>query len=187
MTTGARLAGRPSDTAQRVSRRGLLAGAAMLPVAVLLGGCGFRLRGAAQFPFRSIAVTGVPGVAAELRRALRGQGDLKVLANTDPVAEAEAICELSDESRNSAILSTNSTGQARDLSITLQISYRLRTKDGRELIPKTSITLSRDISYNENTVLAKEAEQNFLYRDMMQDMAQQLVRRLAAAKPPAAS
>ncbi|SIQ36791.1 LPS-assembly lipoprotein [Pseudacidovorax sp. RU35E] len=187
MTAGARPAGRPSDPAQHVSRRGLLAGVAVLPLAALLTGCGFRMRGAVQFPFRSIAVTGVPGVAAELRRALRGQGDLKVLANTDPVTEAEAVCELGDEARSSAILSTNSTGQARDLSITLQISYRLRTKDGRELIPKTPLTLSRDISYNENTVLAKEAEQNFLYRDMMQDMAQQLVRRLAAAKLPAAS
>ncbi|WP_231394382.1 LPS-assembly lipoprotein LptE [Pseudacidovorax intermedius] len=187
MTTGGRLSGRPSDTTRRLSRRSLLAGAALLPVTALLGGCGFRMRGAVQFPFRSIAVTGVPAVAAELRRALRGQGELKVLANTDPVSEAEAVCELSDEARNSAILSTNSTGQARDLSITLQVSYRLRTKDGRELIPKTAILLSRDISYNENTVLAKEAEQNFLYRDMMQDMAQQLVRRLAAAKPPAAS
>lgn len=187
MRADARLSGRRPGAAAGPSRRGLLLGAGMLPMAALLAGCGFRLRGAAQFPFRSIAVTGVPGVAAELRRALRGQGDLKVLANTDPVTEAEAVCELSDEARTSAILSTNSTGQARDLSITLQISYRLRTKDGRELIPKTPLTLSRDISYNENTVLAKEAEQNFLYRDMMQDMAQQLVRRLAAAKLPAAS
>lgn len=187
MTPGARASGQARGKAADRSRRRLLAAAATLPVAALLSGCGFRMRGAVQFPFRSIAVTGVPGVAAELRRALRGQGDLKVLANTDPVSEAEAVCDLSDEARSSAILSTSSTGQARDLSITLQISYRLRTKDGRELIPKTPITLSRDISYNENTVLAKEAEQNFLYRDMMQDIAQQLVRRLAAAKPPAAS
>lgn len=187
MTPGARASAQPQGTAASHARRRLLVAAATLPVAALLSGCGFRMRGAVQFPFRSIAVTGVPGVAAELRRALRGQGDLKVLANTDPVSEAEAVCDLSDEARSSAILSTSSTGQARDLSITLQISYRLRTKDGRELIPKTPITLSRDISYNENTVLAKEAEQNFLYRDMMQDIAQQLVRRLAAAKLPATS
>ncbi|WP_295531815.1 LPS assembly lipoprotein LptE [uncultured Pseudacidovorax sp.] len=187
MTPGARASAQAQGMATGHARRRLLAAAATLPVAALLAGCGFRMRGAVQFPFRSIAVTGVPGVAAELRRALRGQGDLKVLANTDPVGEAEAVCDLSDEARTSAILSTTSTGQARDLSITLRVSYRLRTRDGRELIPKTPITLSRDISYNENTVLAKEAEQNFLYRDMMQDMAQQLVRRLAAAKLPAAS
>jgi LPS-assembly lipoprotein len=41
----------------------------------------------------------------------------------------------------------------------------------------------RDISFNESAVLAKEAEEVLLYRDMQSDIVQQLLRRLAAVRP----
>ena len=41
--------------------------------------------------------------------------------------------------------------------------------------------LTRDISFNDQ-VLAKEAEEVLLYRDMQTDMVQQIVRRLSAAQ-----
>jgi len=40
----------------------------------------------------------------------------------------------------------------------------------------------RDISYNETNALAKEGEEALLYRDMETDIAQQMMRRLAALK-----
>ncbi|MEZ0307598.1 MAG: LPS assembly lipoprotein LptE, partial [Ramlibacter sp.] len=53
---------------------------------------------------------------------------------------------------------------------------------GKELIPETELLQQRDISFNESAVLAKEAEENLLYRDMQTDIVQQLMRRLAAVK-----
>ena len=41
----------------------------------------------------------------------------------------------------------------------------------------------RDVSYNESEALSKEAEFELLYRDMRNDAVQQIIRRLAAAKP----
>jgi LPS-assembly lipoprotein len=58
----------------------------------------------------------------------------------------------------------------------------MRTPQGRELIPETEITQQRDISFNESAVLAKEAEEGLLYRDMQSDIVQQLLRRIAAVK-----
>jgi LPS-assembly lipoprotein len=58
----------------------------------------------------------------------------------------------------------------------------MRTPQGRELIADTEITQQRDISFNESAVLAKEAEEALLYRDMQSDIVQQLLRRLAAVK-----
>ncbi|MNN27862.1 LPS-assembly lipoprotein LptE [compost metagenome] len=46
----------------------------------------------------------------------------------------------------------------------------------------TVITLKRDLSYNEAQVLAKEAEEAMLYRDMQSDLVQQILRRIAAIK-----
>ena len=42
--------------------------------------------------------------------------------------------------------------------------------------------IERDISFNEAAVLAKEAEESLLYRDMEADLVQQLMRRLAALR-----
>ena len=52
------------------------------------------------------------------------------------------------------------------------------------LIPTSEIALKRDFSFNDTQVLAKEAEEALLYKDIQTDAVQQIVRRLAAAKLP---
>ena len=64
----------------------------------------------------------------------------------------------------------------------MRLRFRLRTPQGKELIPETELLQQRDISFNESAVLAKEAEEGLLYRDMQTDIVQQLMRRLAAVK-----
>ncbi|MEO8142986.1 MAG: LPS assembly lipoprotein LptE, partial [Betaproteobacteria bacterium] len=44
--------------------------------------------------------------------------------------------------------------------------------------------LTRDITFNDSDVLAKETEEQLLYRDMQSDMVQQIMRRLAVAQAP---
>ena len=44
--------------------------------------------------------------------------------------------------------------------------------------------LSRDVTYNDAEILAKEAEEQLLFRDMQSDMVQQVMRRLASAERP---
>jgi LPS-assembly lipoprotein len=50
-------------------------------------------------------------------------------------------------------------------------------------VAPVEIVQQRDISFNESAVLAKEAEEVLLYRDMQSDIVQQLLRRLAAVRP----
>jgi LPS-assembly lipoprotein len=52
-------------------------------------------------------------------------------------------------------------------------------------VPDSSIELSREMTFNDAAILAKEAEEQLLYRDMQADMAQQILRRLSAAQPAA--
>jgi len=50
------------------------------------------------------------------------------------------------------------------------------------------VQLSRDVTYNDADILAKESEEQLLFRDMQSDMVQQVMRRLASverAKPKA--
>jgi LPS-assembly lipoprotein len=46
------------------------------------------------------------------------------------------------------------------------------------------VVLTRDITFNDSDVLAKETEEGLLYRDMQFDMVQQIMRRLEAAQRP---
>jgi LPS-assembly lipoprotein len=68
----------------------------------------------------------------------------------------------------------------REFQLRSVVRFRLRTPQGRELIPETELVQQRDISFNESAVLAKEAEEALLYRDMQSDVVQQIMRRLAA-------
>ena len=53
---------------------------------------------------------------------------------------------------------------------------------GQNWIPTSEIALTRDISFNDAQIIAKENEEALLYRDMQTDMVQQIVRRLARAQ-----
>jgi LPS-assembly lipoprotein len=162
----------------RLPRRALLAAAFC---AVALAGCGFELRKAPDFAFKSLAVPGNSAFVNTLRRQFRAAGNVELV----PIAEqqrADAVLEVLSETRGSAVLSTNSAGQVRELQLRLTMRIRLRTPGGKELMPPTQIEQTRDITYNETAALAKESETELLYRDMQTDIAQQTLRRLAAVK-----
>jgi LPS-assembly lipoprotein len=86
------------------------------------------------------------------------------------------------EQREKVVVGLTASGQVREFQLRTRVKFRLRTPQGKDLIPETELLQQRDISFNESAVLAKEAEENLLYRDMQTDIVQQLMRRLAAVK-----
>jgi len=159
-------------------RRVLTAGA----MATLLAGCGFKLRGAQNFAFKTLAVTPEFGgaVAAELTRYL---GDaIRPIAPAAGGQMPEAIVDILQELREKTVVAVNASGQVREFQLRIRVKFKMRTPQGVELIPPTEIVQQRDISFNESAVLAKEAEEVLLYRDMQTDIVQQLLRRIAAVK-----
>ena len=47
---------------------------------------------------------------------------------------------------------------------------------------RSELLQEREISFNETAALAKESEEQLLYRDMRADLVQQLIRRLTAVR-----
>lgn len=166
-----------------VSRRGLLVSTASVAVLAASGlsGCGFELRKAPIFAFKTIAVPGGSNMVRLLRRNLPLGGNVQVVP-PEQKNEADAILEILGENQERAVLSTNSSGQVREIQLRLRVNFRLVTPAGKELLPATEILQFRDITYNESAALAKEAEEQLLYRDMQGDIVQQVLRRLAAVK-----
>jgi LPS-assembly lipoprotein len=155
--------------------------AALLAVAVLAG-CGFKLRASQTYAFQTVAVTpeNGAGVAAELTRYL---GDaVRPVAPAQGGEPPQAIVDILQELREKTVVGVNASGQVREFQLRIRVRFRLRTPQGAELIAPTEIVQQRDISFNESVVLAKEAEEALLYRDMQSDIVQQLLRRLAAVK-----
>ena len=73
----------------------------------------------------------------------------------------------------------------REFRLVYLVGFRLHDGKGGEYIPPSTIELTRDVSFNDSEILAKEAEEALLFRDMQADMVQQVMRRIAAAKKPA--
>ena len=147
--------------------------------AALLAGCGFQLRKPPEFAFRTIAVPGTSGVATQLRRQLSATPNAEVLPDA---ARADVVLDILSEQQEKVVVGLNASGQVREFQLRHRVLFRLRTPQGRELIPATELQQQRDVSFNESAVLAKEAEEGLLYREMQADLVQQLMRRLAAVR-----
>jgi LPS-assembly lipoprotein len=149
---------------------------------LLLGGCGFKLRGAQTYTFQTLAIMPNPGgpLAIELRRSFGNS--VRVLAPHEPISQAQVVLDILQEQREKTVVGVSSSGQVREFQLRIRVKFRVRNRDGDELTPPTELVQQRDMSFSESAVLAKEAEEVLLYRDMQSDMVQQLMRRLAAIK-----
>ncbi len=146
-----------------------------------LAACGFQLRGAQDVPFHALYIPGATGgVALDLKRNIEAGTDAKVV--TDPKA-ADAILELSNERREKIILSLSGTGRVREFRLRYSVDFRVHDAKGNDFVPTSTVQLTRDITFNDADILAKESEEQILFRDMQADMVQQLLRRLSAARP----
>jgi len=147
-----------------------------------LSGCGFALRKAPNFAFTTLfsGVAESSPLGVELKRSLQSTGKVRVITDARQIGEAQVVLDVLLDQREKVVLSTNASGQVREYQLKLRFRFRLRTLAGKMLIPDAEILQQRDISFNESAVLAKEAEEGLLYRDMQSDIVQQVLRRLAA-------
>lgn len=163
-----------------MQRRQLLATA----TAVLLTGCGFQLRGAPELAFRSLFVNAgeASPVGNEIKRNLASLGTVTLVDDPKLLPSADVVLDILSEAREKTVVGINTAGQVTEFQLRSRLQFRLRTPQGKELIAPTELLLHRDISFNESAVLAKEAEEGLMYRDMQSDIVQQMIRRLAAVK-----
>ena len=162
-----------------MQRRNLLT---LMATTAGLSGCGFALRKAPNFAFTTLfsGVAESSPLGVELKRSLQSTGKVRVITDARQIGEAQVVLDVLLDQREKVVLSTNASGQVREYQLKLRFRFRLRTLAGKMLIPDAEILQQRDISFNESAVLAKEAEEGLLYRDMQSDIVQQVLRRLAA-------
>jgi LPS-assembly lipoprotein len=156
-----------------------------LPALVLTAGlsaCGFHLRGNVDYAFTTLYVNSPAAapIAAELKRALESGGTTLV----DSAAAGQAILDLSGVADDKQVLSLSGGGRVREYQLTKRVTFALHDASGRDWLPAAEILIRRSYSFNESEVLAREAQEARLFREMQTDAVQQIVRRLQSAKKP---
>ena len=150
-----------------------------LAAALLAGGCGFQLRGQTTLPFETLFVQGASPMLVELKRNVAAGSQTKLV---NQAAGADAVLALNLEAREKVILSLDTSGRVREYQLRYRVGFHVHDAKGQNWIPTSEIALTRDISFNDSQIIAKENEEALLYRDMQTDMVQQIVRRLARAQ-----
>ena len=171
-------------------RRGRLWGA-LVALALMLSACGFHLRGEGghyTLPFPTLYV-GLPDrspLAIDLKRNIRANGGTEVVSDPKLADARIEVLTDPDKTRTKTILSLNGNGRVRQYLLAYTITFKVFDKQGNELLGSTTINLNRPIDFDETQLLAKEREENLLYKDMQTDLVEQMMRRLAAIKPKVA-
>ena len=157
-----------------------------LAATLALSACGFQLRGSRApvlLPFATlyIALPSSSELHAALKRGVEASGKTRVIE--DPKS-AQVALTLTGDTQAKNVLSLDTSGRVREFQLRYRFAFRVHDAKGRDIVPLSEIVLTREISFSDAQLLAKEQEEILLFRDMQNDLVQQLMRRLAAAKIP---
>lgn len=153
---------------------------AALAAVALLAGCGFHLRGAVTLsermsaPYIDAADRFTP-FHAELIDSLRAAG--AVLAPSRESATAVVHIHRDRVLREVLTISARNTPQEYQVVYTVEYSV---SAGGQELLPRQTLSLSRDYAFDDTAVLAKQHEEADIRAALARDLATLVVGRLAA-------
>jgi LPS-assembly lipoprotein len=160
-----------------------LLGAVLL--SLLLGACGFHLRGEAHYTFETLYLNSPSSqpLATDLRRSLQGGGSAQIVSSAD---QAQVILDITTVENNKQILSLSSAGKVSEFLLTKRVLFRVHDKEGNDWLPTSEVLVRRTYTYSDTEALAKVYEEQRLWGDMQDDAVQQIVRRLQSARKPVA-
>jgi len=151
-----------------------------VPILLTLVSCGFHLQGRTPLP-DAFAYTYIDtkdeqtDFVQDLRKALLASG-AKVIRTQ---GSSGATIDVHDDALTERVLSVS----ARNIPTEYELTYKVRfsvTSGGKSLIENEEISATRDFSFDETQLLAKEREQEILREALARDLVALVMRRLAA-------
>ncbi|HEY4713943.1 MAG TPA: LPS assembly lipoprotein LptE [Aquirhabdus sp.] len=147
-------------------------------LALLLGACGFHLRGSADIPdiYKHLQVKTTQNTPLEkwLRAELIGLR-VQLDQSTSPILHILAVRPTRQEL----------TGSLTEIQIGVEVDFRLENAQGEPLTAIRTISSRRSFQYNQNTVGIQSQQEELLQTDLYQSAAQQIVRQVATGRLPA--
>ncbi len=152
---------------------------------IVLEGCGFRLRGSVggelALPPLYIQSSNSNPFVNELRQAL-ANSQTRVVSER---AAAALIIGVGAEQLARRVLTVDAAGRVQEYELHYAVSFAVNDSAARAVLGNQTITLRRSFEFTGEDVLAKEAEEELLYRGMRRAAVQRAMRRLQTlAAPP---
>lgn len=151
-----------------------------LSLALLLGACGFQLRGTGSFDFaikefRFNSDDRLSPLAKTLQERLTKQG-------VELSDSADYQIQLGRENQSRRTVSFTAGTRNAEHLLTSSVEYEIRSGNLPALI-KDKAEVQRSLAYNENHVSASSEEASLLREEMRQELIMQLMMRLQALQP----
>jgi len=153
--------------------------AALMTAVLALSACGFRLQGREPLPAalsRTHVITENPQTdfVQGLRRALMTSGGKL----TERSEQATGTVRIVKDEVTRRILSVSANNTPREYEVTYTVEFSVDGTAG-ELMPSQKVSISRDYSFDETKLLAKENEEAILREGMARDLVAIVMRRLS--------
>jgi LPS-assembly lipoprotein len=155
--------------------------ALVVAVAAFLAGCGFHLRKEAVLPASmqrvhiEIADASSP-LARDLAKALPRAGTQLA----DAAGPGVAVLAISANRVSTDVLSVGGAARANEYSLRNHVEFAVRAADGGVIVPKQTIELTREFTFDSTQALGVAAEIDLLTKELERDMVQAILRRLEA-------
>jgi LPS-assembly lipoprotein len=163
-----------SNAARRIAQ------IAVVGAGALLAGCGFQLRGASHLPeVMSRTYIDSQDRYSEFDRALRERLKANGATVTESRRDATAVVRIRKDATGQRVLSVSAQNKPQEYEVFYDVQYSVETP-AKELISTQTLELTQDYSYQESAVLAKQREEQTLREALARDLANLVLRRLAA-------
>lgn len=154
----------------------------ILSLALLITGCGFQLRDNVELPAQMAKTQMVVGdeystLARKVRVMLEQNGVQFVGGN-----EASAILEIPVNNVVTDVLTIGDNARVREYRISHTVRFRLLDAQGQELVGWQNMRQAREVSFDEQRILAGSREQEYLKRELAETLSRLLIARLESAQ-----
>lgn len=163
----------------------LLLTVSLLCAALLLSGCGFHLRDKADLPpemtqTQMVVADPYSPLARRVRTLLEQNGVTFVSGS-----QATAILEIPVDEVVTSVLTIADNARVREYRVSHTVQFRVVDAGGQEMLSLQTLRQSREVSFDEQKILASSREQEYLKEDLADNLARLLVSRLGsiAAEP----
>lgn len=155
---------------------------ASLLMAVMVTSCGWQLRGTGQLAsnISSVHISGANKKNDFYRILSRSLKANKVVI-TDSHTEAEYRIVTLNQRSERRTATVSSGARVSEYQLTELVDIVIFAANGTQLLPRTTLRVERFYDFDENDVQSTSEEETLLKKEMINDLAQQTIRRLNAA------
>lgn len=147
---------------------------------LLLTGCGFQLRDSTDLPPEmaqtQMVVDDPYSPLARRVQTLLEQNGVRFVSGS----QATAILEIPVNEVVTSVLTIADNARVREYRVSHTVQFRVVDAGGREMLSLQTLRQSREISFDEQKILASSREQEYLKEDLADNLARLLVSRLGS-------